>query len=644
MRFLALLSLSLAASADPQGATDPPSPEAGMQARTDRHGDALPAGAIARLGTVRLRHGSPVHSLAFAPGGKALASAGDDAVRLWETATGKELRRFPRGGQCVAFSPDGRLLAAASHDGPIRLWETATGRLSRQLGPQAEVYTIAFAPDGKTLASGGRSGTVSFDDVATGKRLHQWRVPGRLASVAFSPDGSLLASATTGGQVQVWELATRRELPRFQGRKLPGTHVTFSPDGRLLAAAPVSGGFGLWEVASGKEVRREAKGYGEVVFSPDGQTLAAPDLGAIRLWETASGKPVAALPWRQRPPAHVRFSSDGTYLAAAGAGGPAVTVWELATGKEVSPLPAHRDPIRAVALAPDRQVLASVGSGGGAPAALTLWQVPTGRELRRLAGPGGPVPAVLFAAGGRVVIAGPGADGAVRRWEAGTGKELPWVQGLFPKTARALVVSPDGQAFAVSSSNHSIHLYDSSSGKRRGTLGVAPGAGQVLALSPGARLVAYAEGGGAVVLADTARGKVLYQAHHEAVRALAFSPDGQLLATGGSGPIRLWQVRTGKQRSSLAGHGDPGQTTAVAFSPDGRALASAGYDSTVRVWERATCGQRLLFRPSQPASCLTFSLDGTLLASGSYDTTVLVWDLTGRSAEQRLGGKAKTSR
>jgi WD40 repeat protein len=69
-------------------------------------------------------------------------------------------------------------------------------------------------------------------------------------------------------------------------------------------------------------VRREARGYGEVVFSPDGQTLAAPDLGAIRLWETASGKPVAALPWGQRPPAHVRFSPDGTYLAAAGAGRP----------------------------------------------------------------------------------------------------------------------------------------------------------------------------------------------------------------------------------------------------------------------------------------------------------------------------------
>src|SRR5437763_206020 len=95
MRFLALLSLVLAASADPPAAPDPPSPEEGQQARTDPHGDPLPDGAIARFGTLRLRHGERILALAFSPDGKALASGGVGAtIRLWDAATGKELRRL----------------------------------------------------------------------------------------------------------------------------------------------------------------------------------------------------------------------------------------------------------------------------------------------------------------------------------------------------------------------------------------------------------------------------------------------------------------------------------------------------------------------------------------------------------------------
>jgi RNA polymerase sigma factor (sigma-70 family) len=622
--------------------------DVGKQPATDLHGDPLPPGAVARLGTVRLRHASSVQSIAFAPAGNLLASAGDDAVRLWDIATGREVRRLPQRADRVAFSPDGRLLATGGHDGPVRLWDAATARPLRRLEWGEDTYALAFSPDGKAIASGGRAGSLFLDDVATGKRLRQWRVPGRLASVAFSPDGRRLATATTGGLVQVWELATQAEAPQFRGQKLPGIHVAFSPDGRLLAAAPVSGGFGLWEVATGKAVHREAGGYGEVVFSPSGRTLAAPDLGAVRLWEAATGKPVAALPWRHPPPAHVRFSPDGKYLAASGGGGPAITIWELSTGKEVSPLPAHRDPIRAVAFAPDGRTLAAVEAdgrtlaaveaGGEGTGALTLWRLATRQGLRRLPGPAGHGPAVLFVAGGREVLAGPGVDGAVGRWEVGTGKQLPFVPRLAQAHARALAVSPDGQALAVSASDRSVNLYDAGSGQQRGALRLTAGEGYVLALSPGGRLLAYADGAGSAVLADTASGKTLHRFRHEALLALAFSRDGRLLATGGSGPVRLWQVATGQELPSLPGHGDPGQTTAVAFSPDGRGLASSGYDGTVRVWELATRGQRLLFRPQQRVFCLAYSGDGSLLASGNFDTTVLLWDLTGRSARQRTDG------
>ncbi|HYT94852.1 MAG TPA: sigma-70 family RNA polymerase sigma factor, partial [Gemmataceae bacterium] len=137
--------------------------------------DPLPPGAVARLGTGRLRHGGQVHSVAFAPGGKVLASAGWDwAVRLWDAATGKELHQIPSPDGwfwCVAFSPDGSLLAACgdARDGKVHLYDAATGKELRQLtGHKGNVYTVAFSPDGETLASAGADGTIRLWEVQTG--------------------------------------------------------------------------------------------------------------------------------------------------------------------------------------------------------------------------------------------------------------------------------------------------------------------------------------------------------------------------------------------------------------------------------------------------------------------------------------------
>src|SRR5438132_401423 len=125
-------------------------PQLGAQPRTDANGDPLPEGALARLGTGRFRHVAA--AVAFAPDGKTLATAG----------------RFH------ACSPDGKFLAAGSEDAAVRLWEVATGKEVRQFhGPKTVPFSVAFSPNGKVLvATGGENRSIWLWDVDTGKPLH----------------------------------------------------------------------------------------------------------------------------------------------------------------------------------------------------------------------------------------------------------------------------------------------------------------------------------------------------------------------------------------------------------------------------------------------------------------------------------------
>jgi RNA polymerase sigma factor (sigma-70 family) len=626
----------------------------GKEPRTDRHGDPLPRGAIARLGTLRFRAGGDIEQVAFSPDGRLLVAAdNEDAVTVWEAATGKQLRRLAgvtAGGQPgVAFSPDGKVLVAA-HRGEIRRRDTATWD---ELPPfrlrACTAGRLLFSPDGKVLATVGTGpkrtrNVVVFLDAVNGRELH--RLSGLehyvAPSLAFAPDSRTCAYADRKShEIHLYDTTTGRELRRLAGHQQAASAVAFSPAGKTLASTDLDGNLRFWAVTTGKLLPGVIpfRAREQLAYSPDGKLLAGGGYQKRpQLWDVAAGKQLEHLQEQRGGCSHVVFSSDGKRLASYSQ--QALYVWDVATGKTMQPLQGHEREVWSVAFSPDGRRLATAGGGWGQ---VRLWDAATGKEL--------PAPekvaTYVYAAGyspdGKLLaVGGGGREQGIWLLDAATGKQVRHLKA--PRASiNALAFSADGRVVA-GKRKAGVEVWDVVTGKHLQSL---PGAtwtiaGSPVALSPDGRTVADTAGEDrAISLWDVATGKVIRRlpGHRSLVHAVAFSADGQRLASAGDKTVRLWDPASGRQLWQV--EGDAYWVRSVAFSPDGRMLALGGRDGEVRLWEVATGKERTRYRGHRaPVICGTFSADGTRLATGSSDTTVLIWDVKGKPrARMNLSGE-----
>jgi WD40 repeat protein len=628
-------------------------------AAVDLYGDLLPEGALARLGTVRLRHrGSPVtsywfcpvHGVAFSPDGKLVASAAQDHfVRVWDAATARAIHQWPDTGPvlALAFSPDSKLLASAGDGKDVHLWDLTTGKRKLQLdGHRGAVHSLAFSPSGRMLASAGADKTVRLWEVATGLEIRRLRDhTDGVFWVTFANQGRTLVSASHDGTVLFRGTATGKEIERYQAQPKTLRATALAADGKTLALANTNQTCHLWDATTGrglhdlKFTRAFDGGPRCLAFSPDGRWLA----GASRqhrpeiwIWDTATGKLLRT--WRSGAQAMALvFSPDGKTLAVADERN-TVRLWDAATGTELFPAPGHTGRLNAMIFSPDGRTVATTGHWE----ATCLWDAATGKLLHRWDTEDFQMYSLAFSPDSKMLLA-PGDLNQFWMWDTVTGKKIRTIETKRLSQVVGhprLAFSRDGKTF-VSVYQGYVRCFEAQSGKLVFDLKDTPA--NHAAFSRDGKRLALA-GDGALRILDAADGKEIRQfGAGAAYQEVAWDALGRtVVACQRGGVVSVWDANKGKLLRRFALPGDAGMT----LSADGRFFAAADPWSLgnekqdqqrITLWEVAS-GDRIKQWVGHPAPvrALAFSPEGRRLASGSFDTTGLVWDVTGRMQNGRL--------
>lgn len=582
-------------------------------------GDPLPAGALVRIGTERLR----------ATGRGSLAD--------------------------VAVLPDNRTLVSAHCENHLRFWSLPDGQNVATLPAPNSVCCVAISADGKRLVAAG-VGVWSWDLTESPPKV-QWKATGpgkHYSAIALSPDGKTIAITDQQAKlVGLLDAATGEALRNCEGGPKsppPGaSRLGFSADGKTVFCGRESSPLRAWDVATGKAIDPTAADDDFLKLTAnteDGERrlgedrLFLPFLRPVVSPETRTAAVSVRAPYPMAKRGNKRISANGRFLASVHRG--EIEVWDLTTGNGVGPAGRIHGGVRHIAFSADGQRAVTVSMYSD----VRVWNATTGEHARRLVigqEIGEFVSQAAFVGDAVETLhynpnlqpgAGRIATRTSTRWNPKTGEsETIPVPGIAETSSAYNVVSPDGKWFAIARGGE-IELR-SRDGATARSLATTGGPDNTLTFSSDGTAVASTTNAGHVALFSLDGTPRFETKFREPVNEdegyqnlLALSADGNLLAVYGDSltepKVEVHDVVAKKVQKILLGDRTIHK---LALSPDGKRLAAGTSEGQVLIWDLPKTEPRVLTGHRGAVETVTFSPKGDRLASGSRDGTGLIWKL-----------------
>lgn len=598
----------------------------------------LPEGAIARYGKGKVK------GIQLSPNGNVFAVGSTSGVWLYDANTGAELSLFTDHTSqfgTVAFSPDGKTLASGTFEN-IFLWDIATGnKLNSFKNDKGRIKDLSFTEDGKSLKCENHIDSVKLWDITTGKKKLDFRPKsldsfGRALKLLSGNDHTasdlflnkenkgIYACGYDNGKIHLEDATTGKNIKTLQGRKDHIHQLVFSPDGNLLVSNISSDSLRIWDVNTGQQIATlidDPKIFGILMFSKDGKTLVCQRKSReLMLWDVATKRHRCSLDIHLDGTISVlSFSEDSKRIIGASNIGE-IRIWDSNTGDALLTFTTeHTEILTSLAYSPDGKHIAS-----GHIHTIRLWNtLPPYQLSKRIYATIFPQ-ALVFSPEGNTVI------------HADRFRYHQTTRNGITKENVVNTLSVWNKSTGHILSEYPIESIKETKNNNKGSSTSNLSMQSEVIFSQNGYMLATAnnierateETRFTVLLWDVPHGKIHHtlKGHTDRIKALAFTPNGKMLASGGDdGTIRLWDVSTGTQLLNLPS----GKTRALALSPDGKILASTNSPFKIQLWDIVNGQQMTSIQGNNgTVEVLAFSHDSKILVSGSWDGKIRLWGVT----------------